>query len=351
MLYFNFKMVYKKELIYLFLLSAVVQVQATSSTSTQILSADKPQYLPDIAKNILPAVNCVRAIYGNKEKRGTGVFIDSLGHVVTCAHVIEGTSSVRVALLEQVLEARVIAANNERDVAILQVDVCSIAAPWAFVSLSKMLPNIGTSIVAFGFPNGKLTLRYGKMTGGYKTLITPPRRKILVPIDGLIQPGYSGGPVMDAYGELVGIVSCSSWGAYPSGHKQIGSEESNIVPSCVIQKTLSQSIEGFLEPPTTLLRPSSWVTLKNAKVKVVALTPEQAVERNLSGPVEGLMVVEAMPGLLAEGDIVLRVNGQKICSLENLYGAIQLGIHSMEWRHWDNLKKAWYKREIWPESK
>ena len=138
---------------------------------------------------------------------GTGFFITQDGYILTNHHVISGASSVKVTLYNgETYDAKVIGSDEDYDIAVLKIDVTG-ATPVVLGDSSKVA--IGESVAAVGNPLGELTF---SMSEG---IVSCVNRAInvdgtpfnMIQVDCSINPGNSGGPLMNLYGEVVGIVS------------------------------------------------------------------------------------------------------------------------------------------------
>ena len=138
---------------------------------------------------------------------GSGFIISEDGYIVTNYHVISGASSVKVTLYNgDTYDATVIGGDSDYDVAVLKINATGLSK----VTLGKSdTVNVGDSVLAIGNPLGELTF---SMSGGY---VSSCNRAInvdgtpfnMIQVDCSINPGNSGGPLMNLYGEVVGIVS------------------------------------------------------------------------------------------------------------------------------------------------
>lgn len=135
---------------------------------------------------------------------GAGFLIGDGHQVATAGHVISGSEGVRVKLAGgEWRAARVVGVDLAQDVALLRLD----GEPGRPVAIAPAMPPQGQAIAAIGSPNGwgfsmsvGLVSRYGSAAGMFAT---KPMLQVAVPVIG----GNSGGPVFNARGEAVGMVS------------------------------------------------------------------------------------------------------------------------------------------------
>jgi S1-C subfamily serine protease len=139
-------------------------------------------------------------------KTGTGFVISSSGHVVTNQHVVEGcVGDIRGNLSgEAPIKLRLVSSDETNDLALLQ-------APAAFKEVATIRDkpiHPGDSVVAIGYPyHGLLTSDFTVTTGVVNSLSGILNDTRYLQISAAVQPGNSGGPLLDAGGEVVGIVA------------------------------------------------------------------------------------------------------------------------------------------------
>ncbi len=139
-----------------------------------------------------------------EKSSGSGFFITQAGHLLTNAHVVSDCAAIFVKTNDGGKAAHVVATDENDDLAILKVD--GGAARTAALRIGHPL-RAGESAVVFGFPLSGLLATTGNATTGIVTALAglrdDPR---LIQISAPVQPGNSGGPVLDASGYLIGIV-------------------------------------------------------------------------------------------------------------------------------------------------
>ena len=143
---------------------------------------------------------------------GSGFIIDSSGLILTNAHVVEGATSLTVALENgRELDARVVASDTSLDLAI--VKVAATGLPTVEIGTSADL-QVGQLVVAIGSPLGAFTdsVTSGILSATGRTItvsdaVSRQRKTIdhLLQTDAAINEGNSGGPLLDASGRVIGI--------------------------------------------------------------------------------------------------------------------------------------------------
>ena len=139
-----------------------------------------------------------------EKSSGSGIFITQAGHLLTNAHVVSDCAAISVKTNDGGTAAHVVATDEKDDLAILKVD--GGAARTAALRIRRPL-RAGESVVVFGFPLSGILATTGNATTGIVTALAGPRDDPrLIQISAPVQPGNSGGPVLDASGYLIGIV-------------------------------------------------------------------------------------------------------------------------------------------------
>lgn len=163
-------------------------------------------------KKILTNVICgfERYTTSNKQHRSSGTcwLADSRGYLVTCEHVAGHKRSLKVFLPDgTIVPATVVITDQANDIAILKVDPLPEKYRPIPVALTGM-SNIGESIYILGFPKGDMIGTALKMTDGMISAHLGFKNNTSeYQINAAINGGNSGGPVLDAHGKAIGIVS------------------------------------------------------------------------------------------------------------------------------------------------
>lgn len=135
---------------------------------------------------------------------GTGFFITKAGHIVTNQHVVDGCVRVSARITGQSpRHAQLLAADKANDLALLKIDGETPA-----VAKVRLGARLGEQIAAFGYPLTDLLAAGGNFTLGNITALAglgDDARHIQ--ISAPVQAGNSGGPLLDEYGNVVGVVT------------------------------------------------------------------------------------------------------------------------------------------------
>jgi S1-C subfamily serine protease len=142
---------------------------------------------------------------------GTGVIIDSFGNILTSLHVVDGAPNIKLTFADGTVSNAVIAeAQPERDIAVLQAETLPAQFLPATIGNAGAL-QVGDEAYVVGNPFGLYSSMSAGVISGFNRTFQPPGTT--QPIEGLIQvdaavnPGNSGGPLLNRYGHVVGIVT------------------------------------------------------------------------------------------------------------------------------------------------
>ena len=135
---------------------------------------------------------------------GSGVIVDEAGHIVTNHHVIANANSIRVQLRDgRIADAHVVGSDPDTDLAVLKIDLQHL--PVAPLGRSDQL-RVGDVVLAIGNPLGlSQTVTHGIVSGVSRSQLGIAPLEDFIQTDAAINRGNSGGALVDASGNLVGI--------------------------------------------------------------------------------------------------------------------------------------------------
>ena len=138
---------------------------------------------------------------------GSGFVITADGYIVTNYHVIEDASSISVTMYNgDTYQAKLVGGDADYDLAVLKVEGKDL--PVVTLGNSSKV-NVGDTVLAIGNPLGELTFSQsqGSVSSANRAINVDGTPFNMIQVDASINPGNSGGPLMNLYGEVVGIVS------------------------------------------------------------------------------------------------------------------------------------------------
>ena len=235
---------------------------------------------------------------------GSGFVVDNSGHIVTAEHVIDGASSVKVRFSDGTTRnATVVGQDSATDLAVLKVDPSGLTLHPLTLGSSASL-RVGDPVMAIGSPFGyQESLSTGVVSGLDRTIQAPNGFTVAhaVQTDAAMNPGNSGGPILDSSGHVIGIADQVATG----GSSDQGSGVGFAVPSDLIAAELSQLEAGK--------------TVAHAYLGVAT---------NESPNTTGAIVASVNPGSpaaqagLQTGDVVTAVDGKAATGSGDLVSAI-----------------------------
>jgi putative serine protease PepD len=234
---------------------------------------------------------------------GSGFVVDSKGHIVTAEHVIDGATSIKVTFSDGVTRTATLAGKDAAtDVAVLKVDPSGLTLHPLELGSSGAL-GVGDALVAIGSPFGyEESVSTGIVSGLDRTIQAPNGYTVAhaIQTDAALNPGNSGGPILDSGGRVVGIAD-----QIATGGTDQGSGVGFAVPIDLVAGELNQ-LEAGQAVSHAYLGVSTTQSTGTAGAMVGSVTA--------GGPA-------ASAGVKA-GDIVTAIDGKQITGSSELVAAI-----------------------------
>lgn len=244
--------------------------------------------------------------------QGSGIIFSQDGYVITNAHVIGNSKTayaIRVVTSDgKEYKAGVVGYDSRTDIAVLKMDDAKGLTPATFGDSSQL--EVGQDIIVVGNPGGldyQNTTTKGVISALDRKLSTSSLTKY-IQTDAAINPGNSGGPLVNYYGQVVGITT---------------------------SKIVSETYEGMgFAIPSQTVKSIVDTLVKNGyvegRVKIgisgIAVTSDQASNYNIP---QGIYVQSIVSGgpcdgtSLEEGDIITEVDGETITSFADVYAILE----------------------------
>jgi serine protease Do len=244
--------------------------------------------------------------------QGSGIIFSQDGYVITNAHVIGNRKTayaIRVVTSDgKEYKAGVVGYDSRTDIAVLKMDDAKGLTPATFGDSSQL--EVGQDIIVVGNPGGldyQNTTTKGVISALDRKLSTSSLTKY-IQTDAAINPGNSGGPLVNYYGQVVGITT---------------------------SKIVSETYEGMgFAIPSQTVKSIVDTLVKNGyvegRVKIgisgIAVTSDQASNYNIP---QGIYVQSIVSGgpcdgtSLKEGDIITEVDGETITSFADVYAILE----------------------------
>lgn len=292
---------------------------------------DKYNPVPEIAEQISDSVVGVSALNTAEDgsvtgSRGTGMIISSEGYIITNEHVISSGKDITVTLNDGTeYEGTLMGVDENLDIAVIKIDAKNLCAIKLGTSETT---KAGERVIAVGNPSGAGANLTGTVTVGYvsavnREILFNDTRQKFIQTDAAVNPGNSGGPLVNERGEVIGVVTLKS---LVSTVEQDGTmvNAEGIGFAIPIDKAM-KSVESIIL--------SGDVKRPGLGVKVYEVDKEQAQANELH---EGLMIDSFISGSLAQkaglevGDIVIECDGETITALDQfqeILGSKMVGDH------------------------
>lgn len=180
---------------------------------------------------VYEVMNGTKNEWNKAEASGTGFVVAANGYVATCAHVIARASKIEVVLNQKTYQAKVVAQDPRTDLAVLKID----AQDQAVCPLGDSdTVELAETIRVFGYPlSTVLGTDLKAVTGSISGLIADPEGGRRIQTDASINPGNSGGPLINDFGQVIGIASSKL-------NNRTASSVGLAVPVSELQKMLAQ---------------------------------------------------------------------------------------------------------------
>jgi putative serine protease PepD len=225
--------------------SSAVGSQTTASATPISANLDARQ-IYNASKN---AVTYIVADTPEGQATGSGFVVSKDGLIVTNDHVVDGASQVQVKIgtSNQAQDATVVGADPSRDLALLKVDASNL--PTLSLGDSSSV-GVGDPTYAIGNPFGlDHTLTTGIVSALQRNLQAPDGATIsgAIQTDAALNPGNSGGPLLDSSGKVIGVNSQIQTGS------SNGAEAGNVgigfaIPSSTVKSFIAEAKAGKLKP-------------------------------------------------------------------------------------------------------
>jgi len=266
---------------------------------------------------------------GGGTATGSGILIDSDGHVLTNAHVVDGSSAITVKFGDgDPLPAKVLGVDDSTDIAVLSVDPGKVdAKPLPLGDSSSV--KVGDGAIAIGNPYGlDRTVTSGIISALQRQISAPNGFTIsnVIQTDAAINPGNSGGPLIDSEGRVVGINSQIATGTGSDGSVGIGFA----VPINTAKSVAQQIIDGGSVQHAYLGIEGADLTPQLAKILNLDVDQGVVVEKvTPNGPAAdaGLQAGSATVAIegtqmKAGGDVITAIDGKQITGMDDLISAV-----------------------------
>lgn len=267
--------------------------------------------------NSVVSINCSAVstnIFGQQTESassGSGFIYTADGYIVTNQHVVANASSINVTLYNgDTYPATLVGSDSDYDVAVLKIDAKDLPA----VTLGSSTDvNVGDTVLAIGNPLGELTfsMSQGIVSCVNRAINVEGTPFNMIQVDASINPGNSGGPLMNLYGEVVGIVSAK----YSSYANTTVEGLGFAIPINDVQSIIKDIMEN-----------GSVGNKAYMAITAGTMTQQMAAQYKINAT-EGVFVYSVEDGGAGDkaglklGDVITKLNDTQITSMEDLSAA------------------------------
>ena len=267
--------------------------------------------------NSVVSLNCSAVstnIFGQQTESassGSGFIYTADGYIVTNQHVVANASSINVTLYNgDTYPATLVGSDSDYDVAVLKIDAKDLPA----VTLGSSTDvNVGDTVLAIGNPLGELTfsMSQGIVSCVNRAINVEGTPFNMIQVDASINPGNSGGPLMNLYGEVVGIVSAKYSSYADTTVEGLGFA----IPINDVQSIIKDIIEN-----------GSVGNKAYMAITAGTMTQQMAAQYKINAT-EGVFVYSVEDGGAGDkaglklGDVITKLNDTQITSMEDLSAA------------------------------
>ena len=268
--------------------------------------------LQDIYLQNISSVASIICNLTGSTSTGTGVILSENGYIVTNAHVVKDAVSVTVQLTDnRQFYAEIIGSDEVSDLAVLRIEATDLI-PARFGDSGAL--RVGDTVVAIGDPLGvkfRGTYTDGIVSAINRDVELEGRVMTLIQTNAALNTGNSGGPLINCYGQVIGI-NTMKIGAFASssGVEGLGFA----IPSTTVKDVVDQLVrQGYVSGRPTL----------GIQGEALSVFYQQFYRMPA-----GLYITEVEPGSdaysvgIQKGDLVLSVGGTRITSYNELRSAI-----------------------------
>lgn len=282
------------------------------STDTQ--NTDDGEATSKIASDVMPSVVGI-VTYDTSESydpvgQGSGVIMSEEGYIVTNAHVLLDSNDYLLSTISVVLqnqdeyEATLVGIDVKTDLAVIKIDAKGLV-PAEFGNSDQV--QVGDRVIAIGNPGGVIfmgSVSQGIVSGLNRTVKTDTGLSLtLLQTDAAINPGNSGGPLVNRYGQVIGINSAK---IRQSDYEGIGFS----LPINTVKPVVDDLIQyGYVQ--------------NRVKIGITYQEVDSVLSKANNTPA-GLYVIKVEQGMsaaqngLKAGDTITTIDGQSIDSAEGL---------------------------------
>lgn len=278
----------------------------------QMILADQPEEslsFQEIYTKVIPSIVSIQAYGSSGAFEGTGVILTADGYVLTNQHIVSGCYAADVVLSDGTrYEAKLVGGDKESDLAVLKVDAQGLT-PAEFGNSDQL--RVGDTALAIGNPLGSDlfgTLTEGIISAINRDIYVEGYQMSLIQTTAALNPGNSGGALINEAGQVVGITNMKMMSDYET------IEGLGFAIPTVWAKEVA---DALLAEGTITGRPTIGIMCKTVWMRDAALAGQDSGVSVESVTAHG----PAAQAGVRPGDVILAANGRTVSDLEDLTAA------------------------------
>ena len=317
--------------------SAIPTVSVPAPVVVSSQSLNQQDALASLYQNVSPGIVSIQVLTAQGGDLGSGFVYDDQGHIITNYHVVEGQKKIEVDFTSGFKAyGKLVGTDLDSDLAVIKVDApASELHPLTLGDSSKL--KVGQSVVAIGNPfglNGTMTLGIisalgrslpsaHESPGGSGSFFSAGD---LIQTDASINPGNSGGPLLNLFGEVIGINRAIRTDASNSTGEPINSGIGFSIAINIVKRVVPEIIQnGKYDYPYMGIGSASDLSLDEINALglsnftgayITSITPGGPGEK--AGLIAGTKDVGLQRSVLGGGDLIIAMDGQPIKNFDEM---------------------------------
>ena len=264
-----------------------------------------------------------------QQGQGSGFVVDNQGHILTNNHVIDNAQTVEVTLWnKKKFKATVIGVDHVHDLALLQIHDAQNLQPATLADSTSLA--VGQRVYAIGNPFGFSGTMTRGIISAIRSVQLPSGNRIedAIQTDASVNPGNSGGPLLNSHGDVIGITTMIA--SNPNG----GADQSAGIGFAIPTSTAKAVLEDFMRYGRTRRPSLDIVTLPigpdeaqqiglpaNYGILIERVLPDGAAQRaGLRGGNQ--LAYKGNTQVMLGGDLIVGLDGQEITTPQDLSNAL-----------------------------
>ena len=264
-----------------------------------------------------------------QQGQGSGFILDREGHILTNNHVVDGAQLVEVTLWDKhKYKAGVLAVDRNHDLALLKIQGAANLQPATLAEGASLI--VGQQVYAIGNPFGFSGTMTRGIVSAIRSIEMPSGNKIedAIQTDASVNPGNSGGPLLNSHGEVIGITTMIA--SNPNG----GADQSAGIGFAIPITTAKAVLSDF----------AKYGRVRRPSLDVVTMAIGPDVAQQIGLPADyGILIERVLPNGAAQaaglhggteraymgntpvmlgGDLIVGIDGQEITTPQDLSGSL-----------------------------